>query len=125
MQIALNGATTMWADLETDIRAASEAGFNWLEIWASKLRTFLESHSIADLNTLFAGQNLKPYSINSIERITFRSADEHRSLLAECDDLAIAHRDIRCDKPARRPHLAIFNQQIDLSHELQLSLRLS
>lgn len=96
MQIALNGATTMWANLETDICAASGAGFNGLEIWAPKLRRFLESRSTADLNNLFAEQNLKPYSINSIERITFRSADEHQSLLAECDDLCRVASELDC-----------------------------
>ena len=85
MQIPLNGATTMRADLETDIRAAGEARFEWLEIWASKLRAFLESNRAADLNTLFAEQNVRPYSINSMERITFRTDDEHRRLLVECD----------------------------------------
>lgn len=96
MEIALNGATTMKADLETDIRAASEAGFDRLEIWASKLRAFLESRSTADLNDLFAAHNLSPYSINSIERITFRDPDKHRSLLAECDDLCRVAEEIRC-----------------------------
>jgi 2-keto-myo-inositol isomerase len=96
MEIALNGATTMKADLETDIRAASEAGFDWLEIWASKLRAFLKSRSTADLNDLFAAHNIKPYSINSIERITFRDAAEHRSLLAECEDLCRVAEEIRC-----------------------------
>jgi hypothetical protein len=42
MKIALNGATTMNADLETDIKAAGQAGFELIEIWASKLRAFLE-----------------------------------------------------------------------------------
>lgn len=96
MQMALNGATTMKADLETDICAASEARFDWLEIWASKLRAFLESYSTADLNNLFVKQNLKPYSINSIERITFRNADEHRSLLAECDALCCVASELNC-----------------------------
>ena len=96
MQIALNGATTMRADLETDIRAASEAGFNWLEIWASKLWASLESHTTADLNNLFARQNLKPYSINSIDRITFRSPDEHRRLLAECAALCSVASELSC-----------------------------
>lgn len=96
METALNGATTMKADLETDIRAASEAGFDLLEIWAAKLRAFLETHSTTDLNNLFALHNLKPYSINSIERITFRDAAEHRSLLAECEDLCRVASEIRC-----------------------------
>ena len=96
MEVALNGATTMNAGLETDIRAASEAGFECLEIWASKLRRFLHSHSPADLSDLFATHNLKPYSINSIERITFRDAAEKRRLQAECEDLCRIAEEIRC-----------------------------
>jgi 2-keto-myo-inositol isomerase len=96
MELALNGATTMRADLETDIRAASEAGFDYLEIWASKLRAFLESHTTGDLNNLFATHELKPYSINSIERITFRDAHGHRSVLAHCEDLCRIAAEICC-----------------------------
>ena len=33
MKIALNGATTMFADLETDIKAASAAGYELIEIY--------------------------------------------------------------------------------------------
>ena len=96
MQIALNGATTMKADLETDIRAASEAGFDCLEIWASKLRAFLKSRTNADLNDLFATHKIKPYSINSIEQITFRDSTNHQSLLAECEDLCRIAEEIHC-----------------------------
>jgi sugar phosphate isomerase/epimerase len=54
MKIALNGATTMRADLETDIRVAGETGYDYVEIWASKLRDYLAIHSIADLRDLFS-----------------------------------------------------------------------
>ena len=96
MQIALNGATTMRADLETDIRAASEAGFDCLEIWASKLRTYLESRTTTDLNDLFATHKITPYSINSIEHITFRDSIRHQSLLAECEELCRIAEEIHC-----------------------------
>jgi len=86
----------MKADLQTDIRSASEARFDYLEIWASKLRVFLKSHTTGDLGELFASHNIKPYSINSIERITFRGNDEHRGLLAECEDLCRVAGEIRC-----------------------------
>ena len=86
----------MRADLETDIRAASQAGFDWLEIWAAKLRVFLKRQGLKDLNDLFAKHNIKPYSINSIERITFRNAAMHQSLLAECDELCRIAQEIRC-----------------------------
>jgi 2-keto-myo-inositol isomerase len=96
MKIALNGATTMRADLVADIRAASAAGFSCLEIWASKLRNFLKSNSAAELKGLFAEHGLEPYSINSIERITFRDTEGHARLLAECETLCGIAASINC-----------------------------
>src|ERR1044071_4676123 len=96
MKLALNGATTMKADLMTDIRAANAAGFDCLEIWASKLRDFLKSHTTAELKVLFTEQAIEPYSINSIERITFRDAEGHRALLAECEELCRIASEIDC-----------------------------
>jgi 2-keto-myo-inositol isomerase len=96
MKLALNGATTMRADLVSDIRAASAAGFDCLEIWASKLRTFLESNSTAELKSLLDEHRLEPYSINSIERITFRDAEGHARLLEECDEMCRIAASIGC-----------------------------
>lgn len=109
----------MKADLETDIRAASEAGFDRLEIWASKLRPFLETHSPADLNDLFAAHRIKPYSINSIERITFRDAAGNRTLQAECEELCRIAEEIRCPYivvvPSPRPASASRSEVIEES----------
>jgi 2-keto-myo-inositol isomerase len=96
MKLALNGATTMKADLETDIRAARAAGFDYLEIWAAKLRRFLESHTADELNDLFTAHGIKPYSINSIERINFRPASEQDALRAECEALCRIASKIDC-----------------------------
>ncbi len=97
MKLALNGATTMRAPLETDIDAAAEAGFDYLEIWASKLRRFLETGNAPALKELFREHNLKPYSINSIERVTFREgAAARRELLTECEELCRIAQMIDC-----------------------------
>lgn len=96
MKLALNGATTMKADLETDIRAAAHAGFDYLEIWAAKLRRFLESNTTARLKKLFDDHELKPYSINSIEHITFREAEAHAQILSECEELCRIAAEIDC-----------------------------
>lgn len=88
MKIALNGATTMHADLETDIKAASAAGFELIEIWAAKLREFLKTRSVEDLKNLLTENNLEPYSINSIEHITFRSAGDYAQIKAETEELS-------------------------------------
>ena len=96
MRLALNGATTMRADLETDIRAAAAAGFYALEIWGAKLRKFLRDNTAAELKGLLATHGLKPYSINSIERITFRDAGAHVELLKECEELCRVASEIGC-----------------------------
>lgn len=96
MKLALNGATTMKADLETDIRAASQAGFDYLEIWAAKLRKFLEANTVGRLKELLDEHDLKPYSINSIEHISFREAGRHAELLAECEELCRIAQSIGC-----------------------------
>jgi len=96
MKLALNGATTMKADLVTDIRIAQLAGFDYVEIWAAKLRDYLKSQTTAALKSHLKTNNVKPYSINSIERITFRSGKQHDSLLSECDELCKIASDIEC-----------------------------
>lgn len=96
MKIALNGATTMHADLETDIKAASEAGFELIEIWAAKLREFLKTKTTADLKNLLEENNLEPYSINSIEHITFRNAEDYEQIKAETEELSTIAGEIGC-----------------------------
>ena len=96
MKIALNGATTMHADLTTDIKAASAAGFDLIEIWAAKLREFLKTNTVGDLKQLLEENNLPPYSINSIEHITFRSAEDYAQIKAECEDLSRIAAEINC-----------------------------
>ena len=41
MELGLNGATTLRADLATDIAVAGEAGYDFVEIWAAKLMGYL------------------------------------------------------------------------------------
>lgn len=96
MKIALNGATTMHADLETDIKAASAAGFDYIEVWAAKLREFLKTKTAADLKKLLEAHNLESYSINSIEHITFRTAEDYADIKAETEELSRIAEEIGC-----------------------------
>jgi 2-keto-myo-inositol isomerase len=96
MKLSFNGATTMRADLVTDIRAAAAAGFDYLEIWAAKLRTFLEQQTPGDLKTLFAENKIKPLSINSIEHITFREPAAYAQIKAQCEELCAIAASIGC-----------------------------
>jgi len=96
MKLALNGATTMRADLETDINAAGAAGYDLVELWASKLRTYLQTHGIGELKTLLTSNNVEAYSINSIEHITFRSIEDYELIKAECGELSAVAGELAC-----------------------------
>ena len=96
MKLALNGATTMKADLATDVRAAVAAGFDYVEIWAAKLREFLKENSVADLKILFDQAGIKPLSINSIEHITFRDPAAYKEIKTQCEELSSIAAAIGC-----------------------------
>jgi 2-keto-myo-inositol isomerase len=119
MKIALNGATTMHADLETDIRAAGEAGYDLVEIWAAKLRTFLESRPISELKAILTASSVEAYSINSIEHITFRTQEDYELIKAECGELSAVASELACPYivvvPGKLPEGATEEQIIDES----------
>lgn len=97
MKLALNGATTMRADLLTDIEAARAAGFDCLEIWAAKLRKFLGGGgTTAELKVALDAAGVAPYSINSIEHVTFRDAGAHLRIIEECEELCRVAAEIGC-----------------------------
>jgi 2-keto-myo-inositol isomerase len=96
MKLALNGATTMRADLATDLLAAQSAGYDYLEIWAAKLRAFLKQNSIADLQALFNKHQVPPLSINSIEHITFRDETAYQQIKQQCKELCSIAAQINC-----------------------------
>ena len=96
MRIALNGATTMRADLVTDLGAAKAAGFDYLEIWAAKLKTYLQDHSIDELKSIFTEAGVPPLSINSIEHITFGHERAYDSIKEQCVELSSIAAEIDC-----------------------------
>lgn len=109
----------MHADLETDIRAASEAGYELIEIWAAKLRVFLKSKTVADLRQMLDEYHLEPYSINSIEHITFRDAADYEKIKAETEELTSIAGEIGCPYvvvvPGKLPENATEAEIIDES----------
>ncbi|HKO95991.1 MAG TPA: sugar phosphate isomerase/epimerase [Pyrinomonadaceae bacterium] len=116
MKLALNGATTMRADLATDIRAARIAGFPFLEIWAAKLRQYLKTKSVAELKHAFDVSDVKPLSINSIEHITFRNSDEYFRIKEQCEELSTIAGELGCPYvvvvPGKLPQPTPNRQQI-------------
>lgn len=127
MKLALNGATTMRADLATDFQAAKGAEFDYLEIWAAKLRAFLREESIAELKELFSDSGPAPLSINSIEHVTFRDDDAYDGIKRECEELSSIAATINCPSivvvPGRLPEggatrANVVDESVRVLHEL-------
>ncbi len=66
----------MKTNLPGDIKAASQAGYDFVEIWAKKMEAYLSDHRVEDLKGLFKRGKLEPLAINSVEFITFNSSWE-------------------------------------------------
>jgi len=96
MQLAINGATTMTADLETDIRSAAAAGFELVELRSNKLYDYLAAHSVDDLKALLAETGIGVLSINTLEHITWRSDEDYAAIKDECARLSDISRSIGC-----------------------------
>ncbi len=97
MLLGFNGATTMRATLEEDVKAASSAGFKALEIWAGKMNHYLQSHTLNDLRALFTSNGIQPVSINSIEHITFKG-DGYSEIREQCRRYSEIAEAVGCDK---------------------------
>ena len=113
MLIGLNGATTMSAVLATDIKVASLAGFDCLEIWAEKLRKFLTTENIESLNDLFRNNKILPVSINSLENITFQDENKFTKIRKECERLCKIAAVLKCQNivVVPSPNLSGFSKE--------------
>lgn len=94
VSLGLNGATTMPASLDEDIAAAAETGYDGLEIWAPKLDRCLERHSLASLAETFRAARIEPWTINSIENITFQDRQGTLAVRERCLELSVQARAI-------------------------------
>jgi len=126
MLLGLNGATTMRADLSTDIRVAGQAGYDALEIWAAKLDDFLLEGSLADVVSLLRGAGIKPHAINSIERITFRDEAGYEEVKERCRQLSRVAQVLGCpnivvvpsDKPAGVTKEEVYQESVRILRDL-------
>jgi 2-keto-myo-inositol isomerase len=97
MKLSINGATTMTADLETDVRSAAAAGFELVELRSNKLYDYLETHTVEDLKKLLDESGVGVLSINTLEHVTWRSADDFDEIKEECRRLSEISQQIGCE----------------------------
>jgi 2-keto-myo-inositol isomerase len=107
MELGLNGATTLKADLATDIAVAGKAGFDFLEIWAAKLIGYLDRGGLQALRRDLRRAGVRPATLNSVERITFNDPSGHIRMLEDFQRLCRVAEAIGCETilvvPSPRP----------------------
>jgi Sugar phosphate isomerases/epimerases len=97
MIITMHGFVTMYSNLKTDIRIASETGYEALEILASKLIRYLDlGFEMDELDSLFKKYSIKPVCINCLLNIERVHPKEHEELLSEAERLCKAASIIGC-----------------------------
>ena len=107
MQLGINGATTLTANLPTDIAVAGQAGFDFVELWAGKLWDYLSVGGLAGLRRDLKRARVRPLTINSVEHITFNDPSGRIRKLEEFRRLCHLAEAIGCETvlvvPGPRP----------------------
>src|SRR4051794_23210533 len=60
MKPCISQATTMSTPFEADVKAYARGGWSAVEIWLTKLETFLEGRTLAEARALLEGEGLRP-----------------------------------------------------------------
>lgn len=60
MKPCISQATTLSTPFESDLSAYSRGGWTAVEVWLTKLETYLENHSVAEARGLLEGEGLFP-----------------------------------------------------------------
>ncbi len=107
MELGLNGATTLKADLATDIAVAGRAGFDFVEIWAAKLMGYLTRGGLPALKRDLRRGGVRPVTLNSVERVTFNDSSGHIRMLEDFQRFCRVAEVIGCETvivvPSPRP----------------------
>jgi 2-keto-myo-inositol isomerase len=126
MELGLNGATTLKADLATDIVVAGKTGFDFVEIWAGKLIGYLDRGGVRALRRDLRQAGVTAATLNSVERITFNDPSGHIRMLEEFRRLCRVAAAIDCEtilvvpspRPKRVSAAAIEQESIRVLREL-------
>jgi 2-keto-myo-inositol isomerase len=87
LKLGYNEATCMGNScVERDLELCEKYGYDYIELRLDMLKEYLIAHTLEDLKTFFKTGRLKPYALNSIENINFRTPDEWDTL--DCANMA-------------------------------------
>ena len=126
MELGLNGATTLRADLATDLAVAGAAGYDCVEIWAAKLMGYLTRGGLPAVRKNLKQARLWAATLNSVERVTFNDPSGHVRMLEDFERFCRVAEGIRCEtvivvpspKPKGVTQAAIERESVRILREL-------
>jgi 2-keto-myo-inositol isomerase len=96
MKPCISQATTLSTPFEVDLPAYSRGGWKAVELWLTKLETFLETHTIAEARAMLDGEGLAPVAASAqggllLSRGAEREAhwDHYQRRLATLNELGV------------------------------------
>jgi len=99
MKIGFNEATTMkYSTLEKDLMYAEKYGYDYIEIRYDKLNEYLKTNTLEDLVNYFKKSNIKPFALNALEFINFRTPEDYAQIKKNCEWLCRVGEKLDCRK---------------------------
>ena len=97
MIVALHSIMTRWSNVRTDIRIASETGYEAIEILGAKLVRYLDTGLRAeDLLPVLESHQIRAVSINDILGVERQGPEDREALLVEAERLSSAAEVLGC-----------------------------
>jgi 2-keto-myo-inositol isomerase len=96
MKLSYN-QTLKQSTLEKDLYYCEKYGYDAIELRLEKIKDYLTRHKLDDLSAFFKGRNLKPYSLNSLEFVTFRDKEYDKQIKEDLEFLCEVGNKIDCD----------------------------
>lgn len=127
MKIGFNEATTMkYSTLEKDLKLAEKHGYDFIEIRFDKLREYLETKTLEDLEDFFKKSRIKPFALNALEFINFRAPEDYALIKKDCEWLCQVGERLNCRKLVVVPTFDVLNvtreevkkESVKVLHEL-------
>lgn len=96
MKKAIHSKSIYRSNLATDMKVAKESGFQYMEIVATKIVSYLEQFTIEDLKNLLKENSIIPASINDIAHVERTELEEIERMLKEAEYFSSIAKAIGC-----------------------------
>jgi sugar phosphate isomerase/epimerase len=114
MIVAMHGLSTMYCNVATEIRMASECGFDAVELVESKLLRYLDQgYEAKELVPLFEKYKMRCCMINALKWIERSESAARNALMKEAERLCAAAKDIGCPQVQLVPFCLLADKPYD------------